>query len=135
MKRATSPEFFLACCNHPRIRPYIGGDGQSVVEMDPARWERSYVLEWPDGCIAFERISPGVYSAHWAFLPGATQVVAKGKQALRWLFGRGAERVVGKTPLRFRHAIRAARAAGMKPLFDDHDFSHTALSRHEFTRG
>lgn len=132
MKRATTPDFFLACCNHPRVRPYIGGDCQGVVTMDPQRWERSVILEWPEGCIAFERIGKGVYSAHWAFLPKAPDIAARARQALAYLFGRGAERIVGKTPHTFRHALRAAQAAGMRHMFTCDGWSHSALSRNEF---
>lgn len=123
MKRA-SEAFFNHCIQTICHIPYSG-------ESD--RFARSVVLEFEDGCIAFERISPQVYSAHWCFLPKAKDVVGKGRDALAYLFANtDALRVVGKTPLTLKAAIRAARKVGMRHLFDCSGWSFTELTRAQF---
>jgi hypothetical protein len=123
VRRATDPAFFNECISRLIFAPYA---------VESARWAKSVVLEFEDGCIAFEQVSPGVYSAHWCFLPKAKDVVTKGKQALGYLFAHGAQSVVGKTPHDKPHAKRASRAVGMQHLFDCPRFAHTALTREQW---
>lgn len=124
MKRAVDPAFFDDCISRLAFAPY---------QVESERWDNSVVLEFEDGCIAFERVSPGVYSAHWCFLPKAREVIAKGWEALHYMFTKtGAVRIVGKTPHDKRHAKKAAAAVGMRHLFDCPLYSHTALTRAEW---
>jgi len=130
MKRATSPDFLLTVANHPRNAPYTGA---AWADYDPRRWARTVALEWPDGGVVFEQLKSGAYEAHWCFLPRAKDVVRKGREAIAYLFTHtDAQRVIGKTPTKFRHAVKAARAVGMRHLFDCRGVSHSELSRFQW---
>lgn len=127
MKRATSPDFLLTVANHPRNAPYTGA---AWTEYDPARWAHTVALEWPDGGVVFEQCRSGAWSFHWVFLPRAKDVVSKGREAIAYLFRHtGAQRVIGNAPTKFRHATKAASAAGMRHQFDCRGRSFFELSR------
>lgn len=127
MKRSVSPDFLLTVANHPRVAPYTGA---AWAQYDPQRWARTVALEWPDGGVVFERLDSGAWEGHWVFLPKAKDVVSKGREAIAYLFTHtDAQRVIGKTPTKFRHAIKAARAVGMRHLFDCRGLSFSELSR------
>lgn len=129
MRRATSPDFLLTVANHPRNRRYTG----AASEYDPARWEHTLALEWSDGGVVFEQLKSGAWDFHWVFLPRAKDVVRKGREAIAYLFEHtNAARVVGNAPTKFRHATKAAKAAGMKHLFDCRDRSYFELSRSQW---
>ena len=128
MRVATSPAFLEACANCPRVRPYIGG-GLGLFAAGES-WKHTVGLEWDTGGIVFVQHSPGIYSGHWVFLPGTTDVVAKARDALRHMFTEtNALKITGKTPLKLRHARKAAQAAGMRHLFDCAGYSYTEISR------
>lgn len=130
MKRATSPGFLESVANHPRVRPWVGGDGESEFRVSPERWAQTVALEWPEGGIVFEQYAPGAYLAHWVFLPKTRDVVAKGKQAVGYLFTHtDASVIAGATPSHLRHALKAAYAVGMKHVEDADGVTFTALTR------
>lgn len=130
MRRSTGPDFLLAVAQHPRNAAYTGA---AWAQYDPARWERTVALEWPDGGVVFERLQSGAWEGHWVFLPHAQGVVRKGREAIAYLFTHtDAQRVIGKTPTKFRHAIKAARAVGMRHLFDCRGTSFCELSRSQW---
>ena len=128
MRVAVSPAHLEAVANHPRVRPYIGAGTDPIAAGDS--WQRTVALEWDEGGIVFMLEAPGVYSAHWVFLPKTKEVIGKAREALRYLFTHtDAQRVIGKTPLQLRHARKAALAAGMNHLFDCSGFSYCELTR------
>jgi len=130
VKRATDPAFLLSVANHPRNRHYTGA---AWGDYDPQRWAKTVALEWPDGGVVFERVSDAAWEGHWCFAPKAKDVVAKGRQAIAYLFSHtNAQRIIGKTPASYRHARKAAEAVGMQVLFTCNGFCHSQLCRADF---
>lgn len=112
MKRSDDPAFLEGVANHPRVRPYIGGDPSKPVKAGNS-WARTVALEWPDGGVVFIAESPAVYSAHLVFARKAKDPLPRCLEALSYLFGLGASAVVADIPAGYRHVRRIARAAGM----------------------
>lgn len=128
MRVADSPAFLEGVANNPRVRPYIGPGTHEFRAGES--WWRTLALEWGEGGIVFLDEGRGTYSAHWVFLPKTPDVVGKAREALRYLFTHtDARRVIGKTPLKLRHARKAAKAAGMRHLFDCDGHSFCELTR------
>jgi len=133
VKVSTSPEFLESVANHPRVLPNIGGDGKPFKAGDS--WADSVGLEWDEGGIVFVRQAPGIYSAHFVFLPKTPDILGKCREALRYMFTRTAcHTVTGKTPIHLKHARRAAKAAGMVHLFDCDGYAHTRLTAREWIK-
>lgn len=131
MRRATSPEFLESVANHPAVLPYIGGNGQPFKAGES--WANTVALEWDEGGIVFLRTAPGVYSAHFVFLPKTRDIPAKCAEALRYMFTRTpCHTVTGKTPLHLKHAVRAAQAGGMRHLFDCDGHAYSRLTAREW---
>lgn len=133
MRVARSPAFLEWVANHPRVRPYIG-PGTERFEAGHS-WQETIALEWDTGGIVFVRTAPRVYSAHWVFLPDTTDVVGKARQALRHMFtATDAQKITGRTPMKLRHARKAAQAAGMRHLFNCAGDSFCELTRDEWLK-
>ena len=113
MKRATDPAHLEAIANHPRIRPFIGGDPSVPVKAGQS-WARTVALEWPEGGVIFIAETPAVYSAHLVFQRKTKDPLPRCLEALDYLFGLGASAVVADIPPGYRHVRRIAQAAGMK---------------------
>lgn len=129
MKRSVSPDFLLSVANHPRNRSYTGA---AWGEYDPKRWANTVALEWEDGGVVFEPVR-SAWEGHWVFLPKAKDVVRKGREAIAYLFNHtNAQRIIGKTPIQFRHARTAAERVGMRHVFDARGFSFTELTRQQW---
>lgn len=131
MKRADSPDFLEAIANDPRIRPYIGGEGEVRAGET---WKDTIALEWEQGGVVFLKESPGVYSAHLLFLPNASPL-KKCLDALRYMFTRtGCHTVTGTIPDTNTRARRIALAAGMQHLGDSDGLSHYRLTVRDWIR-
>ena len=131
MRVATSPAFLEAIANDPRVRPALGGEG----EFRCTTWAGTVALEWDEGGIVFRPEWPGVYSAHWLFLPHTKDVLGKASEALAYLFTHtDAAKVIGQTPLHLKHAIRAARNAGMRHIADLQGHSLSEMTRQEWNQ-
>ena len=134
MRVATTPDHLESVANHPRVRPYIGpGSGEFRAGES---WGRTVALEWDTGGIVFLLEAPGIYSGHWVFLPKTPDVIGKAREAIAYLFAHtDARKIIGKTPTHLKHALRAAKAAGMRHRFNCDGTSYTELTRHDFTKG
>jgi hypothetical protein len=127
VRRASDPVFLESIANDPRIASRVGSDG-SFRAGDS--WDRTVALEWDTGGIVFLQEAPGLYSGHWVFLPGTPGVVAKGRQALDYLFSNtDAQHVIGLTPLDNPRAIRAAIGAGMRGVCNRDGHAFCELTR------
>jgi hypothetical protein len=128
---ATSPAFLEGVANDPRVRPHIG-PGTHRFEAGES-WARTVALEWDTGGIVFLREAEGVYSGHWVFLPKTPDVIGKARAALAYLFANtNANAVIGQTPVHLKHALRAAKAAGMRHLFTCDGIAHSAMTRQDW---
>jgi hypothetical protein len=131
VRRAESPEFLESLANDPRIRPFIGGEGEVRAGET---WKDSIGLEWHNGGMVFLRESPGVYSAHLLFLPHASPL-KKVLQAFRYMFTRTAcHTVIGQIPTDNTKARRLALLVGMDYLGDKHGHSHYRLTARDWIR-
>ena len=124
-------DFLESLANDPRIRPFIGGEGEVRAGES---WNDSIGLEWDSGGIVFLKESPGVYSAHLLFLPHASPL-KKCLEALRYMFTRTAcHTVIGQIPTDNANARRIAVLAGMDHLGDKNGHSHYRLTARDWVR-
>lgn len=121
MKRATDPAFLESVANHPRVRPFLGGEGSFRAGES---WARTIALEWDDGGVVFLEEAPGVYSAHILFLPKAKDVLAKCREAMAYLMPAHADRLLADFPAGFRHVRRIVEACGLTHHSDAHGWAH-----------
>jgi len=78
MQRCFDPDRINALFNHTDIRPFIGGDGESVLDLSPAVEDRQNIfLLGEHGGFAFTWSAPRTYEVHTAILPEG-----RGPQAL-----------------------------------------------------
>lgn len=110
MKVSQSPDFLESVANDPRVRPWIGGEGD-IRAGDS--WITTKAVEWDDGGVIFMPESVGVFSVHLVFARKARDVVDKCRQAADWIFAQGAQAVVAEVPVTHRHVRAVAQALGM----------------------
>jgi hypothetical protein len=116
MMIADSPEFLESIANHPRVRPWVGGDGVSPVKAGES-WQRSRAVQWDDGGVVFMEESPGTFSVHLVFQRKAKNVLEKLASAKAYIMGQpDVFRLVATFPPAYRHVRRCAQAMGLTPI-------------------
>lgn len=82
-----------ALVNHPSIRPHIGGDGESVLDLSAAvANEDNVFLLGSHGGFAFTWSGPGVFEVHTFILPEgrgaeALELATLARDAMQDMFG------------------------------------------------
>ncbi len=110
MRRARIPDFLEYCANHPRVRPWIGGEGEIRAGKT---WDGTIALEWREGGVIFMRQSPGVYEGHLVFVR-VKDAMAKVREAVDYLFTHSdAIALTATVPEGYWHVARICRALGM----------------------
>lgn len=115
MRRAVDSAHLQRIASHPKVRPFIGGDGPVLPTI---------ALEWDEGGVVFLEEAPGVYSIHLLFLPKTRDVLGKVRQALDYLIPEHADCVLADFPSGFRHVRRLAEPLGFKHHHDAHGWAH-----------
>ena len=126
MRIATSPAFLESVANDPRVFPFVASKGRGKFDLS-AVWRDCIGVEFETGGWVFHRVAPGIYDAHTLFLPKSVEVRAKATQALAYLFGLDAQRVIGRIPADLPHAKRLARDMG---LTYSHDLERPVTREH-----
>lgn len=68
--RQTNSERLEEICNHPQVRPWLGGDGYSYLDLSPLVHNPANVcLLGEFGGVVFVQLQPGLYEAHTQVLP------------------------------------------------------------------
>jgi hypothetical protein len=103
--------WFEEVANHPKVFSRIEVAG--VKSADFSEWWDSHGigLGWDDGGFIFYRDGAD-WEVHTLFLPGHAPVLERAKEAIRFAFASGAERVVTMTPADLAPAIRLAENVG-----------------------
>ncbi len=128
MRVATSPDFLESVANHPRVRPYIGGEGEFRAGDS---WANSIGLEWDCGGVVFMQEAPGIYSGHLVFARKTQGALEKVREAFAHMFDTvKARQIRADFPSHYAHVRRIVRALGMRHLG-----THAGISHSEITRG
>lgn len=116
MRRAERPDFLESVANHPRVRPWIGGEGEFRAGES---WTRTVAVEWPEGGVVFVGEAPGIYSGHLVFAPKTRDVLSKVRQAIAYLFSHtDASLLVAQFPPTHWHVRKIVQSLGMTPEGD-----------------
>jgi len=111
--REFAAENINAVCNHPDVRPWLGG-GVGPIDLAPLVANPAHcLLMGKGGGVLFQCLEPGLYEAHTQFLPDArgASSVQSVKDALRWMFTRtDAVEIVTKVPEGNKGALGLVRA-------------------------
>jgi hypothetical protein len=126
VKRAADPAHLEQIANHPRVRPFIGGQGEIRAG---ATWDRTIALEWDEGGVVFLEEAPGVFSIHLVFLPKTRDVAGKVSAALNYLMPSHADVVLADFPAGFKHVRRLAKRLGFTHHSDAHGWAHYVLAK------
>lgn len=105
--------------NHPEVRPLLGGDGASEIDIQNLLNDPSNIALHRDGFAAvFLSVLPGVYEVHTQALPearAANSVYASAVAMLHWVFTRsGAYEIVTRVPDDNVAARKLAEAMGFR---------------------
>jgi len=101
-KAASRPYAFInALANHPSMRPTIGGDGKSKLDLtnflDNPR-NRSFA--WDCGCFLFEWSAPQTFEVHALILPEGRgpEAYRKAAEGIEYIVSEGCERLWARVP-------------------------------------
>lgn len=105
--------------NDPSVRPHIGGDGESFIDLAAAVEDRANVfLSAEHGAFAFTWSAPGVFEVHTAVLPEgrgawAAEFADTAREAMADMWG--ATHLWTRVPQDAENVRRFTLAAGLKP--------------------
>jgi hypothetical protein len=103
--------------NHPTIRPFVGGDGQSKLEMEPQVQDlQNYFLLGPHGGFAYLWSAPQTYEIHTFILPEGRgrDAYRLARESLEYMRGQGAEHLWTRVHPDSANVRRFTLAAGLK---------------------
>lgn len=80
--------------------------------VDWVRDPRNVAVWEGDDLALFDYVSPGVYEGHFFFESRGKEAVRVTKMLTQRMFDLGAQMLIGKTPIEYKHACIIARAAG-----------------------
>lgn len=117
--------------NHPQVRPWMGGDPNSMLDMSGLVDDlRNILLMTDHGGLLFHCLEPGTYEVHTNFLPvlQGAQKLAVCREALHWMFTRtDCVGVVTRVPQDNRAALGMVRAVHMAHEFDREETAFYSL--------
>ncbi len=69
LRRETNPEWLNFVCNHPKVRPTVGGPDEPI-DLGPLLSDlRNVALRGENGAVIFNLLQPGLYEMHLQVLP------------------------------------------------------------------
>jgi len=116
LRRTFEATFLNQVVNDPRVRPWLGGDRKSRLDLQPAIDEGAIALINRDGGFLFVPKGEGVFEVHTQFLPSVKgKAVWFAREAARYMFKTiGAEKLVTDVP----EDNQAALGLALKTGFD-----------------
>lgn len=127
-----SADFLNSVANHPDVRPFIGGDGESVIDLGPQLADpRNVALETEHGGWVLFYLAPGEYVLHTMFMTsGRGRFYRKASaEALRWMFTRtDCTEILTECPDGNPAARMAAVMAGFRERFVRGETSYQAFT-------
>lgn len=138
LRRTFDPAFLNEVVNHPEVRPWLGGDRASPIDMTALVTDaRNVTLVNEGGGFIFVAHSPNVYEVHTQFLPsGRSGVAEAAREAVGMMFRDfGADVILTDVPEDNGPALGLALKAGFQISGSRYDvggaFSGTAQRIHE----
>lgn len=124
IERIFDAEGINAVCNHPSVRPWLGG-GTGALDFTPVLADtKNVLLGIEGGGVLFHFQEPTIYEAHTQFVPevrGAEALKAT-LDAIEWMFLRtDCMEILTKAPHDNKAAERWAKFAGGKLRFERYD--------------
>jgi hypothetical protein len=117
VRRTFDAERINTLANDPAVRPFVGGDGESRIDLTEAVANRDNVfLDGEHGAFALSWSAPGVYEVHTLILPeGRGQWAAEfASEMLAYMTREGATMLWTRVPKLMPHVGFFARRAGMR---------------------
>lgn len=117
MMRSFNGERLNYLVNHPTIRPYVGGDGKSHLDLAKHLADHNYFLEGDFGGFFCQWTAPDTYEIHTFILPEgrgewAYEFAREGRE---YLANEGAIHLWTRVPVNDRHTRIFTLRAGFKP--------------------
>lgn len=114
LRRTFDATFLNQVVNDPRVRPWLGGDRKSRLDLQPAIDAGAIALINRDGGFLFVPKGDGVFEVHTQFLPSVKgKAVRFAREAARYMFKQvGAEKLVTDVPEDNQAALADALGAG-----------------------
>lgn len=132
IRRTMDATFLNTVANDPTVRPFIGGDGESVIDLGPQLADpRNVALETEHGGWVLFYLAPGEYVLHTMFLKsGRGRFYRKASaEALRWMFTRtDCTEILTECPDGNPAARMAAVMAGFRERFVRGETSYQAFT-------
>lgn len=117
MIRSHDADYINHLANHPDIRPYIGGDGASELDLSQvlANPDNVFLTGEAGGFIA-TWTAPETYEIHTLILPEGrgAQAYMLGRAGIKWMAKRGATHLWTRVDRKHRHTRIFALKAGFK---------------------
>ena len=132
IRRTMDATFLNTVANDPTVRPFIGGDGESVIDLGPQLADpRNVALETEHGGWVLFYLAPGEWCLHTMFLKsGRGRFYRKASaEALRWMFTRtDCTEILTECPDGNPAARMAAVMAGFRERFVRGETSYQAFT-------
>lgn len=126
MIRSDNPEHANWLVNHPGIRPFIGGDGKSFVDLTAAVLNNdNYLLLGDHGGFMLTWTAPGTFEVHTFILPEGRGRAALelASEAREYMVSQGMQHLWTRVPIGARNVRRFTMAMGLVPCgFQTCDF-------------
>lgn len=116
LRRTFDATFLNQVVNDPRVRPWLGGDRKSRLDLQPAIDAGAIALINRDGGFLFVPKGEGVFEVHTQFLPSVKgKAVWFAREAARYMFKTvGAEKLVTDVPEDNQAALALALKTGFE---------------------
>lgn len=118
MNRTFDAETINALVNHPKIRPDVGGDGESWLDLaEVVAADRNVALIGEHGGFVYTWTAPETYEVHTFILPTGrgAQAYSMARESLDWMADHGARHIWTRVARGHRHTRLFTLKAGFKP--------------------
>ena len=118
MTRSHDPERLNELVNHPAVRPDVGGDGESHLDLAAVLAdEQNVLLLGPAGGFLATWTAPETYEIHTFILPDGRgpQAFDLARQGKAWMTEHGATHLWTRVNRQHRHTRLFTLKAGFKP--------------------
>lgn len=118
IRRSFDGDLLNRLVNHPDVRPDVGGDGVSVLDLKPlAEDDKNYLLLGPAGGFLYTWGAPATFEVHTFILPEGRgpQAFALARESVEYMVSAGADHLWTRVERGARHTRIFTMKAGFKP--------------------